>query len=184
MGILIQQNISVFQQQQSNPDLTPGNDFINEQQRPKPTTDAPAPFDMQATFEEMSRKLKEDILRSVQSEMEDKNRQKSSSTSKPPTASTTVKAAQDEVVNERPKVKTEPVRVKVGDEMLKDKSNPEMKFQSGEPVVIKPDQIKVESKVEPPVKKKESTIDQKNGFTSTIISKLKPKKMWIPIPNR
>lgn len=201
MGILIQQNISTFNSSKSVSVSHVESDFENsqqqQQQRPQPTTDAPPPFDMQATFEEMSRKLKEDIIRAVRHELQQK---KSHEPPPPTTTATAKKIKQDEIEKdstpsskiELPKYKNEPTRVTVSDEMIKEKDKLEMKFKSGEPVVIKPDQVRVENqekKASETAKKTSNSqstdsLDQTKGFSSTLISKIKPKKMWIPIPNR
>lgn len=131
------------------------------------------PFDMEEVFRQMSIKLKEDILNSIREE--------------------SAKKAADK---ESPK--SEVKRQTIGDEPVEDVDMSKMKLKPGESVILKPDaesdslKVKIEKgEKAPPLKPvlanegKQSTSQSsaKNVTPGRKISQMKPKKMWIPIPN-
>lgn len=220
LGILIQQNFSLLNKQ-PNEKLDDEDNYISSISKYQSNTQAPASsFDqenMEKMFKEMGQKLKNEIIETVQAEMKSKptEPQKNEVPKKVATKS------QDDIINEQskvkielPKYKNEPTRVTVGEEVVKDKDDPEMKLKAGEPIVINPSanlnlekekpatsSNKIKNKEKEPLKENDKEVEKRKGktkqsptehdtdeavknFQTTQISKIKPKKMWIPIPNR
>lgn len=205
LGILIQQNI---QGKQDDNESSLNQAFIEQvletarRNGEKKVDDKQALFDMEAAFNQMSENLKKEILEAVRGMNQDEKKSEkqddiinepttSTTSTTPRPTTTTVKTTTaptkppKTVKIEQPKSKSEPTKVTIGDETINDNRG-ELKFKPGEqPIVIDPS--KATKKEEKQAEKKPKTAPKSNdinSFQSTIISKIKPKKMWIPIPNR
>lgn len=192
IGMLLQYNQNLLTTRTS---LTLSDKVENHEHKPVRTTDHPAPFDMDAVYKQMSDKLKKEIMESISKE------------NQLPivTTTTTTTPSEDRIVNDSPKVI-------IDAEPIKDEKS-EIKFtKTNEPIVINPESIQIEKKNEEKKKKRDAEVINRKkqkeekrkqeesaskktasqqdevpaeikNFNTIKISKMQPKKMWIPIPN-
>jgi hypothetical protein len=172
IGIILQYNTQIIpttiipQEQQplasSSPSIEPKNDQIK-------SIDVPAPFDMNALYKEMSEKLKKEILESI----DDKKQ--------------SIKKEEDLIVNS-PATKV----VSIDSQPIKEEINSEIRLtpKNNEKIVLDSNKIKLEPVTTPAPKKTSNEQKQPQkvpnevkNFKTKKISEIKPKKMWIPIPN-